>query len=72
MPEVVFHRLATREVRAAYKWYAARSTHAQNRFLRAMNDAVNRITSDPRSHAALGDLYRYVRLPRFPYILIYE
>jgi plasmid stabilization system protein ParE len=67
MHEAVFHRLASRELRAASKWYRDRSEQACERFRQAIADAVDRITANPQAHATLVDPYRCVRVRRFPY-----
>src|SRR5438045_7483122 len=72
MREVVFHRLASREYRAAKKWYQARSQRAYERFREAVSHAVERISAHPEMLSPLHGMYRYARVKRFPYILIFE
>jgi plasmid stabilization system protein ParE len=72
MHEVVFHRLASRELRAASQWYRARSERACQRFRQAVLNAVDRIAANPHAHATLADPYRCARVCRFPYLLIFE
>ncbi len=72
MGQVVYHRLAARELREAIKWYAARSDDARARFRQAVRDAVSRILANPQIHAIIADPCRWVRVRRFPYTLIYE
>jgi plasmid stabilization system protein ParE len=49
MIAIRFHRLAAKELRAAYGWYAARNLDAANRFLIAVDRAVLRVRQDPDS-----------------------
>jgi plasmid stabilization system protein ParE len=67
----VFHRLAAKEAREAERWYAARSAGAATRFRAALEAAVRQVSDDTATHPYNGSKYRYVRLNRFPYRLIY-
>jgi toxin ParE1/3/4 len=68
--QVVFHRLAAREYRSAKAWYAQRSAVVAERFRLAVDGAVNRVTNDADGLPILTGAYRYVRVPRFPYVLV--
>jgi plasmid stabilization system protein ParE len=72
MPEadVVFHRLAAREFRSARDWYAERSPSVAERFRDAVAGSVERIAVDYESLPYMGRAYRWIRVKRFPYILI--
>ncbi len=70
--EVIFHRLAAREYRTARDWYRQRSVEAAERFCIAVDRAVSRIFSDVDSLPKLTGAYRYVRVNRFPYVLIFR
>ena len=74
MPEtqIVFHRLAAREYRSARDWYAARSVEVAERFRTAVDRAVERIATERDALAKLGTVYRWVRVSRFPYVLIFR
>ncbi len=74
MPEVtvVFHRLAAREYRSALDWYAERTTEAAENFEIAVDQAVSRISSNSEFLPKLGPVYRWVRVHRFPYVLIFR
>jgi plasmid stabilization system protein ParE len=69
---VVMHRLAKREVRDAQAWHAARSIEAPRRFKVAIEEALDRIASAPDALPELADEFRYVRVTRFPYMLVFE
>ncbi len=66
-----FHPLAAKEAREAERWYAARSPHSAERFRAAVAGAVRQIADDVATHPYDGSKYRYVRVNRFPYRLIY-
>jgi toxin ParE1/3/4 len=72
MHQVIFHRLASREYREARDWYRVRSEQTSSRFRNAVAKAVNRIAADPIALPKLIGHYQYVRLHRFPYLLIIE
>ena len=69
---VVFHRLAAREYRCARDWYADRAAKAAENFRIAVDQAVSRISSDSEFLPKLGPVYRWVRVRRFPYVLIFR
>lgn len=74
MPDrsVVFHRLAAREYRLARDWYAARSVEVAERFRIAVDQAAERIAVETDLLAALEGAYRWVRVRRFPYVLVFR
>jgi plasmid stabilization system protein ParE len=69
---VVFHPLAEREARAAYRWYARRSRRAALRFQQNVSTTVQRIASAPEQGASFRHIYRWMKVPRFPYLIYYE
>jgi plasmid stabilization system protein ParE len=70
--QVLFHRLAASEYRSARDWYRARSVAAADRFVLAVERAVTRIESAAESLPILTGFYQYVRVVRYPYILIFR
>jgi plasmid stabilization system protein ParE len=72
MTEVYFQRLAAGEYRSTRKWYAARSPRAAERFRLAVGAAVERIAGAGDSLPVLEGDYRWVRVKRFPYLLIFR
>ena len=71
-PQIVFHRLAAKEYRSARDWYAARSVDVAERFRIAVDRATGRIATQREILARLGRKYRWVRVSRFPYVLIFR
>jgi plasmid stabilization system protein ParE len=69
---VDIHPLALRELRAAYRWYARRSPTAVQRFRVAVNRVIQRIATAAEQGSPYRQRYRWLRLPRFPYLLFYE
>jgi hypothetical protein len=71
-PIVDFHRLAAREYRLARQWYARRSNRAGARFRLNVEHCLQRISKNAESLPTLIAPYRYVRVGRFPYLLIFR
>lgn len=69
---VRFHRLASRELRDAHAWYRQRDAVVAARYLTAFDDAIARVTTDPDSHPVERGHFRWVRVRRFPYRVIFE
>lgn len=69
---VLFHRLAAREYRSARDWYRVRSREVAQRFALAVDRAANRIATSAESLPAATGTYRYARVDRFPYVLIFR
>ena len=72
MIAVRFHRLATREFRAAHRWYQQRSHAAADRFTDAVDTAILGIRRDPESLATAVGRFRWIGVRRFPYRVIFE
>lgn len=71
MDSVRFHRLAAREYRFAKAWYRERDASVAGRFRDAVDSAMNRIVADADSHPVLVDDIRWVRVRKFPYMLVF-
>jgi toxin ParE1/3/4 len=69
---ISFHRLAAREYRLARKWYRERSAEVAERFVLAVNQAVSRMEADADSLSMLVGAYRYIKVARYPYLLIFR
>jgi plasmid stabilization system protein ParE len=69
--QVVFHRLAAKEARAAAAWYASHSPEVAERFRAAVLDAAQRVADGVGTHPVGATKFRYVRVHRYPYRLIY-
>lgn len=71
MNTVGFHRLAANEYRSARTWYQKRDESVANRFRHAVDFALGRIIADADTHPVLVDDTRWVRVRRFPDIIVY-
>ena len=70
--KVEFHRLARKEYDEARKWYAERSQIAAQRFKDAVDEAIIRISESPQALPRLSGPYRWTRVRRFPYLVIFR
>jgi plasmid stabilization system protein ParE len=70
--EVEFHRLALKEFDEAYNWYAQRSERAAQHFKEAVHEAVSRICESPESLPHYSGPYRWVRVRRCQYMLVFR
>ena len=69
--EVSFNRLAIQEYRVARQWYAERSNQAVERFVAAIDHAVSQIRESGNSLAVLSGKYRWIRVRKFPFTLVF-
>ena len=67
-----FHRLAAQEFRQARTYYARRSRRAVLRFIQAMDAALQQIALNPERWPLYDDRHRWVRIRKFPYLLIFR
>ena len=67
-----FHELASDELRSAVHWYRSRAPEVSERFLAAVDRTIERIEADPESYPLIGRKHRYLRVSRFPYLLVYD
>lgn len=72
MTVIRFHAQAAEELREVKTWYAERDNTVAERLLKEVNNAIQRISADPESHPIELKEYRWVRVRRFPYRLIFE
>ena len=72
MKEAVFHPEARAEVRQSVEVYEARLDGLGLRFLVAVEDTSERISSTPDAGAPLAGSFRKRIVPGFPYSVIYR
>jgi toxin ParE1/3/4 len=70
--KINFHRLAAREYRSARDWYRKSSETVVSKFRDAVDRAIARIEKDADALPLLTQGYRYVRVARFPYIVVFR
>ena len=72
MIEVVFHRLARKEVQLAEAWYRTRNAGTAARFRLMVERTAHRIAAAPDTYSFVQIHYRQLRVTGFPYVLIYR
>ena len=69
---VSFRLAARRDVLATRRWYDAQAPGLGAAFAKAIQDAVERLTTFPESAPAVAGKNRRLLLARFPYALYYQ
>jgi plasmid stabilization system protein ParE len=67
-----FHPEALEEAFAAARWYRERSPRAAQRFVAELNHAIDTIVEAPRRWPISLRGTRKLKLPHFPYLVIYR
>ena len=67
-----FHRLAGEEYRKARRWYSTQaSAEVARRFRDEVDSALRRIADHPETWPIYLGEFRWIRLRRFPYLLVF-
>lgn len=66
-----FHVEAKQDFQESLNWYREQSLEAAVRFAKAVEDAVNRVASDPERFPQYDERCRTCSLSRFPFEIIY-
>jgi hypothetical protein len=67
-----YHPLFECDVREAAGWYDRRSAGLGGRFVNRVADCLAEIIRDPQRFAEGPSGCRYVRVPRFPYVVLFD
>ncbi len=71
MYEISYREIAADEYIEAINWYEAQSTLAASGFIKAVNDKLDIIGSDPRRYKNLFRHYYEVSTNRYPYTIVH-
>lgn len=69
---VRYHPLFDCDVREAAGWYDQRSAGLGDAFVEAVRQCTADVVADPQRFAKSPIGCRYIRLPRFPYVLLFD
>lgn len=69
---VEFHRLAEAELLKSLRWYGRRSKGIAIDFLGKVREATRAIAKDPVRFAAFDNRHRWVKVPKYPYIIVFK
>lgn len=72
MNELIVTPRAEREVVRAFRWYMARSPRAARNFIFRLNTVFERIASDPEHHPLFFGAFRFQKVMKYPYIVVYQ
>ena len=73
LPENVrLHAAAFREADEAFDWYTQANPRVANRFRAELQAAAVRIADGPERYPLYCSRLRFVKLRKFPYLLLYE
>jgi len=67
-----YHPLFDCDVREAARWYDQRADGLGDAFVEVVRRCVADVVADPERFAKLPAGCLYVRLPRFPYVLLFD
>ena len=67
-----FHPLAVAELRQALRWYHTKSPRTARRFFEQIQSAIGRLAADPSSYPLIRPGFHYVRVSKFPFVLVYQ
>jgi toxin ParE1/3/4 len=70
-PNFLLHPAAIEEAEAAARWYRERSHLAANRFVRELNQVIDKILEAPRRWPRGTNGTRKLNLPCFPFTVVY-
>ncbi|WP_425395682.1 type II toxin-antitoxin system RelE/ParE family toxin [Aeoliella sp.] len=66
------HPLVADDLQAATVWYDNISVELGNRFRNAINAVLDDIVRRPSLYGTAMDRYRFARVRRFPYVVLFE
>ncbi len=69
---VRYHPLFDCDVREAARWYDQRSAGLGDAFVEVVRQCTADVIADPQRFAKSPTGCRYIRLPRFPYVLLFD
>ena len=73
MPEQLrFHSKLVSDLRNASEWYDSISIELGNRFRSHVDSRLDDIAENPDSFGIVFDDFRFARIQRFPYIIIFR
>ena len=67
-----YHPLFDCDVREAARWYDRRSAGLGDAFVEVVRQCTADVIADPKRFGKSPTGCRYIRLPRFPYVLLFD
>jgi len=69
---VIFHPEAFKELRDAYQWYEQILDGLGEKFLKAVDNCIQSVESQPESFSKKKRQYREANVNNFPYVVVFE
>lgn len=69
---LVLQHEAVLDIQEAFEWYEKLESGLGNKLIMEIEICLEKITTHPLHYSYVNDIYRRIRLDRFPYLLIYE
>jgi len=72
IPLLIFKDEARDDVLKAAEWYGEKQTGLNEKFLTAIEEAIERILKHPTDGRIVYKSYREIPVKKFPYLIVYE
>ncbi|MGE0608114.1 MAG: type II toxin-antitoxin system RelE/ParE family toxin [Pirellulales bacterium] len=70
--DISYHPLFDCDVREAIGWYERRKVGLGNEFREQIRQSVATVIANPERFGRAASGFRYIRLPRFPYVVLFD
>ena len=71
-PSLIFKDEAREDIIKAAKWYREKQAGLDGRFLSSLEEASQRIVTQPAAGRIIYKSFRQTSLKKFPYVILYE
>jgi len=71
MYQITYRPIATQEYENAIKWYFERNQATAERFVKAVNEKLDNLSSNPLQYKSLFKKFHEVSTGKFPYTIVY-
>ena len=70
--KLVLQSEAVHDLLGAFEWYEKQRAGLGYEFIEEIENCYEKIINHPLAYTAINDLYRRLKVNRFPYLIIYE
>lgn len=70
--EIVIHSEAILDIQEAFEWYEEHEAGLGFEFIDEIESGYLKISKNPLHYTAINQLFRRLRINRFPYLVVYE
>jgi plasmid stabilization system protein ParE len=72
MFEVHVQSEALLEIQEAFQWYESQQEDLGWKFISTFEEACRQLSLHPHHYASVNEHFRRIRMPVFPYLIVYE